>query len=149
MGVRVGLLAVTGVEGSEEIVAGAEPAPAPGTELVDEELERGTGGGGSVAEVGAEDEDGGAVIVVVDDEPGAVVAFCGMEFRGRERGLEDGLVPEGAFPPLRLLALSLRWDCETSRHLRQPSKSINACMQPHSITFRSSQTKFTGWRYTD
>ena len=35
--------------------------------------------------------------------------------------------------------------CEKSLHLRQPSKSISACMQPHSITLRSSQTKFTGW----
>jgi hypothetical protein len=32
-----------------------------------------------------------------------------------------------------------------SFHFRQPSKSIRACMQPHSLTFRSSQTKFTGY----
>jgi len=32
-----------------------------------------------------------------------------------------------------------------SFHFRQPSKSIRACMQPHSFTFRSSQTKFTGY----
>ena len=31
-----------------------------------------------------------------------------------------------------------------SFHLRQPSKSIRACMQPHSMTFRSSQRKATG-----
>jgi hypothetical protein len=30
------------------------------------------------------------------------------------------------------------------RHLRQPSKSIRACMQPHSVTFCSSQGKPTG-----
>src|SRR5450432_2955566 len=35
--------------------------------------------------------------------------------------------------------------CEISFHLRHPSKSISACIQPHSITFRSNQTKFTGW----
>ena len=29
-------------------------------------------------------------------------------------------------------------------HLRQPSKSIRACMQPHSVTLRSIQTKLTG-----
>lgn len=34
--------------------------------------------------------------------------------------------------------------CEKSFHFRQPSKSMRACMQPHSITFRSSQTKLTG-----
>lgn len=34
---------------------------------------------------------------------------------------------------------------EKSFHLRQPSKSISACMQPHSITLRSSQTKLTGF----
>lgn len=34
---------------------------------------------------------------------------------------------------------------EKSFHFRHPSKSIKACMQPHSLTFRSSQTKFTGW----
>jgi hypothetical protein len=33
---------------------------------------------------------------------------------------------------------------EKSFHLRQPSKSIRACMQPHSTTLRSSQTKLTG-----
>lgn len=27
---------------------------------------------------------------------------------------------------------------------RQPSKSMRACMQPHSLTLRSSQTKLTG-----
>lgn len=30
-------------------------------------------------------------------------------------------------------------------HLRQPSKSIRACIQPHSVTFCSSQTKLTGY----
>ena len=40
------------------------------------------------------------------------------------------------------LLLELAW--EKSFHLRQPSKSIKACMQPHSMTLRSSQTKFTG-----
>lgn len=29
-------------------------------------------------------------------------------------------------------------------HLRQPSKSISACMQPHSMTFLSSHTYVTG-----
>lgn len=33
---------------------------------------------------------------------------------------------------------------EKSFHFLQPSKSIKACMQPHSMTFRSSQTKLTG-----
>lgn len=37
-------------------------------------------------------------------------------------------------------------DWEMSRHLRQPSKSMRACMHPHSITLRSSQTKFTGYK---
>lgn len=32
------------------------------------------------------------------------------------------------------------------RHFRQPSKSIRACMQPHSVTFCSSHMMFTGWR---
>jgi len=32
------------------------------------------------------------------------------------------------------------------RHLRQPSKSIRACMQPHSVTFCESQGKPTGYR---
>lgn len=39
---------------------------------------------------------------------------------------------------------SLDW--EKSFHLRQPSKSMRACMQPHSLTLRSSQTKLTGWK---
>jgi hypothetical protein len=30
-------------------------------------------------------------------------------------------------------------------HLRQPSKSMRACMQPHSLTLRSSHTKLTGY----
>ena len=32
-----------------------------------------------------------------------------------------------------------------SFHLRQPSKSMRACMQPHSLTLRSNQAKFRGW----
>lgn len=32
-----------------------------------------------------------------------------------------------------------------SFHLRQPSKSMRACMQPHSITLRVSHSKFTGY----
>lgn len=35
--------------------------------------------------------------------------------------------------------------CEKCFHFLQPSKSISACMQPHSMTFLSNQTKFTGW----
>lgn len=31
------------------------------------------------------------------------------------------------------------------RHLRQPSKSIRACMQPHSVTFCDSQGNPTGY----
>jgi hypothetical protein len=34
---------------------------------------------------------------------------------------------------------------EKSFHFLQPSKSISACMQPHSMTLRSSQTKLTGY----
>ena len=30
------------------------------------------------------------------------------------------------------------------RHFRQPSKSMRACMQPHSVTFCSSHMMFTG-----
>jgi hypothetical protein len=30
------------------------------------------------------------------------------------------------------------------RHFRQPSKSIRACMQPHSVTFCSNQGNPTG-----
>lgn len=33
---------------------------------------------------------------------------------------------------------------EKSFHFLQPSKSISACIQPHSMTFLSSQTKLTG-----
>ena len=37
-------------------------------------------------------------------------------------------------------------DCAAkSFHLRQPSKSMRACMHPHSLTLRSSQTKLTGY----
>lgn len=36
------------------------------------------------------------------------------------------------------------FELEKSFHLRQPSKSISACMQPHSVTLRESQSKFTG-----
>lgn len=35
-----------------------------------------------------------------------------------------------------------------SFHFLQPSKSMSACMQPHSMTFRSSQTKLTGYGYS-
>ena len=43
------------------------------------------------------------------------------------------------------LAASFCWtSLEISFHCRQPSKSISACIHPHSMTFRSSQTKLTG-----
>ena len=45
---------------------------------------------------------------------------------------------------LALLSLALSESFEKSFHFRQPSKSMRACMQPHSLTLRSSQTKFTG-----
>lgn len=44
-------------------------------------------------------------------------------------------------------ALSSTTTGAKSFHFLQPSKSMSACMQPHSMTFRSSQTKFTGYRY--
>lgn len=47
---------------------------------------------------------------------------------------------------LALLSLALSESFEKSFHFRQPSKSIRACMHPHSLTLRSSQTKFTGCR---
>lgn len=37
------------------------------------------------------------------------------------------------------------WSSMKPRHLRQPSKSMRACMQPHSVTFCSSHSKRTGW----
>lgn len=71
-----------------------------------------------------------------------------------ELGLEDALRGFGVvgFRGFGLLGgsclgfldgvFSLDW--EKSFHLRQPSKSMRACMQPHSMTLRSSQTKLTG-----
>ena len=53
----------------------------------------------------------------------------GTEARRVEEGFEGTVLAEA-------------W--EKSFHFRQPSKSMRACMQPHSITFRSSQTKLTG-----
>lgn len=47
---------------------------------------------------------------------------------------------------LALLSLALSESLEKSFHFRQPSKSMRACMHPHSLTLRSSQTKFTGCR---
>lgn len=46
--------------------------------------------------------------------------------------------------PTTLVLASLACASEKSFHLRQPSKSMRACMQPHSMTFLSSQTKLTG-----
>jgi len=49
-------------------------------------------------------------------------------------------------PPLFLLPVSASSVvCEKSFHFRQPSKSIRACMHPHSMTLRSSHTKLTGF----
>ena len=42
------------------------------------------------------------------------------------------------------LSFALSESFAKSFHLRHPSKSISACMQPHSLTLRSSQTKLTG-----
>lgn len=36
-------------------------------------------------------------------------------------------------------------ESKNPRHLRQPSKSMRACMQPHSVTFCSSQGNPTGY----
>ena len=46
--------------------------------------------------------------------------------------------------PLAFLSASTRFVWLKSFHLRQPSKSMSACMQPHSITLRVSHSKFTG-----
>ena len=43
-----------------------------------------------------------------------------------------------------VLAVSSCVLCEYSFHFRQPSKSIRACMQPHSFTFRCNHSKLTG-----
>lgn len=50
-----------------------------------------------------------------------------------------GFVAAAFFP----LSSSVDW--EKSFHFRQPSKSMSACMQPHSMTFCSSHGKFTGY----
>lgn len=42
------------------------------------------------------------------------------------------------------LSLALSESFAKSFHFRHPSKSMRACMQPHSFTLRSSQTKLTG-----
>ena len=42
------------------------------------------------------------------------------------------------------LSLALSESFAKSFHFRHPSKSMRACMQPHSLTLRSSQTKLTG-----
>ena len=50
------------------------------------------------------------------------------------------------FPPMAFLSASAGFVWLKSFHLRQPSKSMSACMQPHSITLRVSHSKFTGYR---
>lgn len=52
--------------------------------------------------------------------------------------------PSPFFFPASFLSCSAPSLAEKSFHLRQPSKSMRACMQPHSMTLRSSQTKLTG-----
>lgn len=74
--------------------------------------------------------EGGAVVVCREDEVSVEIEEA-----------EAPLVFVGAVPDLVELP-PLLW--ERSFHLRQPSKSIRACMQPHSMTFRSSQRKLTG-----
>lgn len=48
------------------------------------------------------------------------------------------------FAPMAFLSASAGFVWLKSFHLRQPSKSMSACMQPHSITLRVSHSKFTG-----
>ena len=96
-----------------------------------------------MAEGGAGESLVAAVAVVVGCREGDVAIEAEAVFVavfGAAPGLVELLPP----PPLLLLVLLF---CERSFHLRQPSKSIRACMQPHSMTLRSSQTKLTGyWR---
>lgn len=60
-------------------------------------------------------------LVVVEVVPGP------MLFRSLVPGLAGALLAAKSF------------------HVRQPSKSMRACMQPHSITLRSNQGNETGW----
>lgn len=56
-----------------------------------------------------------------------------------------GSLGGGGFGVAAGVAADLRLDSVAiSFHLRQPSKSISACMQPHSLTLRSNHTKLTG-----
>ncbi len=69
-----------------------------------------------------------------------------------EPAAEARALPFLPFHPLGLLVAwlpaSLSRACEKSFHFRQPSKSMRACMQPHSMTFLESQSKLTGWDVT-
>lgn len=48
--------------------------------------------------------------------------------------------------PRAFLSASAGFVWLKSFHLRHPSKSMSACMQPHSITLRVSHSKFTGYQ---
>ena len=72
----------------------------------------------------------------------------GSGFRSRSRRpLEDAV--DGSLPiRMGLASPSMTAGCLSStypRHFRQPSKSINACMQPHSVTFCCNHSNRTGW----
>ena len=71
----------------------------------------------------------------------------GSGFRSRSRRpLEDAV--DGSLPiRMGLASPSMTAGCLSStypRHFRQPSKSINACMQPHSVTFCCNHSNRTG-----
>lgn len=62
-------------------------------------------------------------------------AFCG----------DGASVPSRPSCPGCSVAASASTGLSNPRQRRQPSKSIRACMQPHSVTFCSSHGNPTGW----
>lgn len=85
------------------------------------------------------------------------VDFCSKlpltsEAFGVSEDRRDWSAPKAGYPEVSESRKAFAWAVgdlrEMSakpRHFRQPSKSIRACMQPHSVTFCSSHTMFTGW----
>lgn len=54
-----------------------------------------------------------------------------------DEGVEDRFFFDLAFGSIFMATSLCSASLEKSFHFRQPSKSIRACMQPHSMTFRS------------
>lgn len=87
-------------------------------------------------------------------DPGEAARQCSCSYVSMDCGLKTGMSGRAVCS----LCCSCAWGWRgrrsrglvggssmKPRHLRQPSKSIRACMQPHSVTFCSSQGNPTGW----